>query len=156
MKNRASLLCVVCLFLAIHCGSGARVRSAPQFSGVSLKSSVLLVLPIAVTDDFGDERTGIVLDHESREQATKRACDSASDLRDDIKVLCFDRPELAKSSAFLKDLLLEYARDEAITKERWRELAEDGGQLRSLVSARRRPRHAGRVKGAQGCGTALH
>jgi hypothetical protein len=88
---------------------------------------VVLVLPIAVTDDFGDERTGIVLDHQSREQATKLACDSAADIRDDIRIECFDDPKLAKSAVFLKELLLEYARDRAIAASRWRELEEKTG-----------------------------
>src|SRR4051812_20311889 len=70
------LLCVACLILTPHCAPGANVQSAPQFSGSSLKSRGVLILPIAVTDDFGDERTGIVLDHESREQATRQACSS--------------------------------------------------------------------------------
>src|SRR5437660_505556 len=86
----------VCSLLAMHCGSGAKIQSVPNFEGKSLKSQVVLVLPIAVTDDFGDERTGIVLDHQSREQATKLACDSAAEMRDDVKIMCFDRPELAR------------------------------------------------------------
>jgi hypothetical protein len=111
----------------MHCASGAKIRSVPNFSGASLNSRALLILPIAVTDDFGDERTGIVLDHQSREQATKQACDSASHIRGDINVVCFDRPELANSSGFLKELLLEYARDKAIPAGRWRELEQRTG-----------------------------
>jgi hypothetical protein len=122
-----SLLGIGCLVLGTHCASSAKIRSAPNFSGESLKRRAVLILPIAVTDDFGDERTGVVLDRESRERATKLACDSASGMRDDIQVLCFDRPELAKSTAFLKELLLEYARDRAIPAERWRELEQRTG-----------------------------
>src|SRR6266567_901644 len=121
------LLGSACAVLALHCGSGAKFQSVPNFEGKSLKSRVVLVLPIAVTDDFGDERTGIVLDHQSREQATKLACDSAAEMRDDVKIVCFDRPELAKSAPFLNDLLLEYARDKAISADRWHELERRTG-----------------------------
>jgi hypothetical protein len=129
MKSRAthSIVCLATCFFATHCASGRRVQTVPNFSGGSLKSRALLILPIAVTDDFGDERTGIVLDHESRERATKQACDSASELRGDIKIVCFDRPELAKSSAFLEEILFDYARDKTIPAERWRELERRTG-----------------------------
>jgi hypothetical protein len=117
----------VCWVLLMNCGSGAKIQSAPNFEAKSLKGQVVLVLPIAVTDDFGDERTGIVLDHESREQATKLACNSAAEMRDDVNLMCFDRPELAKSAPLLNELLLEYARDKAISAERWHELERRTG-----------------------------
>jgi len=129
MEGRTSklLLCFACWLLATGCASSARVRTVSNFSGAALESRVLLILPIAVTDDFGDERTGIVLDHQSREQATKLACDSAADVRDDIRIVCFDHPALAKSAVFLKDLLLEYARGGAIPAKRWRDLEQKTG-----------------------------
>jgi hypothetical protein len=122
-----SLFCLACSVLGTHCASSAKIRSAPDFDGASLKSRAVLILPVAVTDDFGDERTGVVLDHESRERATKLACDSASEMRSDLKVMCFDRPELAKSSGFMNELLLDYARGRAIPAERWRELERKTG-----------------------------
>src|SRR3954470_5084862 len=119
--------CLALCLLAAHCGSGATIQSAPNFSGATLDHRVLLVLPIAVTDDYGDERTGIVLDHQSREDATKRACDSVTEVRDDVRVVCFDSPDLAKSGPFLKDLMLDYARDSTIAAERWHELKKRTG-----------------------------
>jgi hypothetical protein len=115
------------LFLATHCASSPKIQSAPNFKAESLKSRALLILPISVTDDFGDERTGIVLDHQSREEATKLACDSAAGIRDDIRIVCFDHPDLAKSAEFLKELQLEYARDHAIPANRWHELEQRTG-----------------------------
>src|SRR5262249_30413933 len=66
-------------------------------------------------------------DQQGRDEATKRACDSAAELRDDIRVVCFDHPDLAKSADLIKGLELEYARDRAITAQRWHELERTTG-----------------------------
>jgi hypothetical protein len=126
-KSRWSAFCWPCLALAMHCGPRAKFESDPKFSGEALQRVAVLVLPIAVTDDLGDERTGIVLDQQSREQATKLACTSAASIRDDVKIVCFDHPELAASVPLTRDLLLDYARDRAISAERWHDLARRTG-----------------------------
>jgi hypothetical protein len=92
-----------CAALALGC-SHAMVRSAPGFTGAELDRQSVLLLPIAVTDDYGDERTGIVLDHESREQAARLACRSGAGFRADVRIVCFDEPSLAQSSSELVDL----------------------------------------------------
>jgi hypothetical protein len=125
----SALRCGPLLFalLTTHCAAGASIRSAPNFSGVQLRRQSVLILPIAVSDDFGDERTGIILDRGTREEATRLACGSASAIRDDIVVTCFDDPIVAHSIPVSNDILSQFARDQPIASARWQELAQNTG-----------------------------
>jgi len=129
----ASLTFVLCTTLVLDCARATNIRSAPGFSGVQLENQPLLLLPVAVTDDFGDERTGIVLDRQSREDAAKLACRSAPEIRDDIKIVCFDDPSIADSAVVLREVSTEFARDAPISAERWHQIARVTGARFALL-----------------------
>jgi hypothetical protein len=127
VPRRWASLGAVCSLVGASCGSGAKFQSDPKFSGASMQSRAVLVLPIAVTDELGDDRTGIVLDRESRHRATRLACNSAVELREDVHIVCFDRSDLASVAPLLRSILLDYARDQPTSAERWHELARRTG-----------------------------
>jgi hypothetical protein len=122
--GRAAL---VCALSTLHCASRAKIQSSPNFSGAQLKTQSVLILPIAVSSDFSDDRTGIVLDRDTREEATKLACRSASGIRADVVVTCFDDPILGHSSRLADGIMLQFAHDQPIDNDRLRELAQNTG-----------------------------
>jgi hypothetical protein len=109
------------------------VRSAPGFTGAELDRQTVLLLPIAVTDDYGDERTGIVLDHESREQAARLACRSGAGLRADVRIVCFDEPSVAPSSSDLRDISTQFAKAAPISADSSRKIARVTGARFALL-----------------------
>jgi hypothetical protein len=129
---KASFALALCAVFAPSCAR-SNVRTAPGFTGAELQKQRLLILPVAVTDDFGDERTGIVLDHQSREEAAALACRSALDIRDDIRVVCFNDPSIAGSGSALRDVSIQFARDASVPAERWRDIARATGARFALL-----------------------
>src|SRR5262249_35097253 len=95
----------------------------PGFTGAELDRQSVLLLPIAVTDDYGDERTGIVLDHESREQAARLACRSGAGLREDDRIVSFAEQSLSRASSELRDLSIQFARDAPLSADSSRNIA---------------------------------
>jgi hypothetical protein len=125
--GRLRVLLVALAFVCLDCGSHAAMRSAPNFSGKELKNRKVLVLPIAVTDDYGDERTGIILDRGTREEATRMACASASDRQRDLTLTCFDSPAVSSAAPVSDAVQAQFTRDRAVPKDQWLALAQQTG-----------------------------
>lgn len=123
------------LLASTHCGSHMAVRSAPGFAGGQLNHQTVLVLPIAVTDDFSDVRTGIALDQGTREDATRMACRSASEGEPDLILTCFNSPNVTTAKPRLRRRPVpihsgQAGREGSLAGTR----AEDRRQFRGLVS----------------------
>lgn len=141
------------------------MRSAPNFSGTELKNRKVLVLPIAVTDDYGDERTGIILDRGTREEATRMACRSASDGQRDLALTCFDSPAVSSAAPVSDAVQAQFTRDQPVPKDQWLALAQQTGndfavlfRPESVTSSRRveqRQKVIVMGSGATGLGTLL-
>jgi hypothetical protein len=102
------------------------MRTFARFKAISLKGQKVLVLPLAVSDDLGDERTGIILDDVTVAVTGRAACAHARQVREDIKIVCFD--EVPKqASAFVSDVVLRFAGDEPIDQQTLDELATRTG-----------------------------
>lgn len=112
----------------LHCFTSAR-----GFSSADLEGQRVLLLPVAVTDELGDDRTGIVLDRSSRHDAARLACRSAPDIRKDIPIVCFDDPAIAASSAAQREVYTQFARDVPITPEHWRAVGRATGTRFALL-----------------------
>jgi hypothetical protein len=120
--------------MLVACGSRLHCfQSAAGFAAVELRNQPVLLLPVAVTDELGDDRTGIVLDLHSRKEAAKLACGSAADIRDDVPIMCFDDPAVVPSHAVVRDVLIQFARDVPISPERWGEVARSTGARFALL-----------------------
>ena len=105
------LLAVGFALQGLACASGAsrpKIQRSPHFQSSQLTGTTVLVLPIAVTDDLGDERTGIVLGRGSRESAAKAACQSVAQARKDLRVVCFEELRTGADAASAR-VALEFA-----------------------------------------------
>jgi hypothetical protein len=125
---RLPFVLVVLGHLALGCG-GARaiIQSAPAFRGDLLNAQKVLVLPIAVSSDYVDDRTGISLDGPSRFGATHQACAWASKTSARLSVVCFDNPMAAPSTPASDMVLSAFAHDQVVANARWSELGETVG-----------------------------
>jgi hypothetical protein len=61
------------LVLVAGCASAPIVRTLPEFSDAALKGRRVAFVRLAVSDDFGDARTGIVMSARTRTLATQSA-----------------------------------------------------------------------------------
>jgi len=111
-----------------------RFQSVPNFEGKSLNEPSRPRASDSVTDDFGDERTGIVLDHQIASSHEAGLRFGGGDARRPPNHVLSTVPSSRNRRLFSR-ALLEYARDKAISAERWHELEANGGELRSLVSS---------------------
>ena len=120
--------------LALGCG-GARavIGSAPGFRGEWLKAQKVLVLPIAVSSDYVDDRTGITLDGATRFDATHQACAWASKTSAHLSVVCFDDPTGERSTTASDIVLSAFAHDQVVANARWSELGETTGAAYAVL-----------------------
>jgi hypothetical protein len=131
-QYRAVIAMAVAATLAA-CRSGLHCfTSAESFRRADLKDQAILLLPVAVTDELGDDRTGIVLDRSSRHRAARLACDAGPKIREDVRIVCFDDPSIAASPA-LRDVYTQFARDVPISLERLHEIARSSGASFALL-----------------------
>lgn len=114
-------LCTIALGASSLTGCGApevQVQRYAEYPEGAVRTNGVLFLPIAVSDELGDKRTGIVLANETRAQASGEACKRLSEQWDGGKVVCFDRISLAKSPA-LGELQQRFAQNQAIPPTVW-------------------------------------
>lgn len=58
----------------VGCSSGPVVRTLPDYRSGSLRAKRVLFVRLAVSDDFEDARTGVMLSGRTRSGATREAC----------------------------------------------------------------------------------
>lgn len=87
----ALALCAAC--------SRPEVRTAADFHPGSLLAAVVVVFPPAISNELGDERTGIVLSDLSRRAATQHFCAHAAQDRDEGRIVCAAHAQNGKVEA---------------------------------------------------------
>lgn len=98
------------------CGGGPQVRATPDYAPKALSGQRILLVPLAVSDELGDKRTGIVLSTEARRLASEKACAAlAADWREG-SVVC---PSSASDAKLLGDVQQKFALDEPVPAEVW-------------------------------------
>ena len=102
------------LTLLVACG-GPQVRPMADYRSGVLEGKRVLLVPLAVSDPLGDERTGIVLSDAARLRASAAACQRIAQDQDDTKIVC---GETGKSQA-IAELELLFARDQQIPARLW-------------------------------------
>jgi hypothetical protein len=133
IQHCSPFLALTLLSTLAACGSRLRCfTSVSGFTKAELTNQPVLLVPIAVTDELGDDRTGIVIDRDSRHQAAKLACSAATAIRDDVRIVCFDDPA-AIASSDLPEVNKRFARDVAIPLDRWHGLARTTGARFALL-----------------------
>lgn len=59
---------------AAACGGGPQVKATPNYTPKACEGQRVLLVPIAVSDDLGDRRTGVVLSDNARRVASEATC----------------------------------------------------------------------------------
>jgi len=89
----------------------------------------VLLVPLAVSDPLGDERTGIVLSDAARVSASAGACRRITEDRGDVEVVCV----AAQKSPVISELELLFARDQRIPSRVWAQLRSEYGTEYALL-----------------------
>ena len=85
----------------------------PDHGARSLEGSTVLRLPLAVSDDLGDARTGLILSRETRTTASLEACREIANEHDERRVVCAD-DSAARELPELAEIELIFASDKPI------------------------------------------
>jgi hypothetical protein len=101
----------------------------PDYRKGSLEGKSVLLVPLAVSDPLGDERTGIVLSDAARLQASAAACQRIAQDRDDGKVVCGE----GSKSPVVAELELLFATDQRIPSGVWARLRREYGVEYALL-----------------------
>jgi hypothetical protein len=125
---RGTPWCVALTALLVGCG-GPQVRAMSDYRSGILEGKRVLLVPLAVSDPLGDERTGIVLSDAARLRASAAACRRIAQDRDDGKVVC---GEAAKSQV-IAELELLFAKDQRIPSRVWAQLRGEFGTDYALL-----------------------
>jgi hypothetical protein len=96
------VLGALALVLVAACAGAPVVRTLPEFREAALKGKRVAFLRLAVSDDLGDARTGIVMSARTRTLATQGACESVSQQWDVGRVVCLIPDEGLRSGELLE------------------------------------------------------
>ncbi len=119
------------LLAVVGCG-GPQIRATPDYHEHELAGAKVLFVPLSVTNELGDDRTGIILSDETRRLSGTGACRRTAEDWHDGRVVCFDQGPLAKS-AELGELEKRFATDQPIPADLWRRLRELSGADHALM-----------------------
>jgi hypothetical protein len=108
-------LSLVTLVLVGGCASSPVVRSLPEFRESALRGRRVAFVRLAVSDDLGDARTGIVMSARTRTLATLSACASVSRTWSAGRVTCLV-PSDGEPTAELLELERFYAEDRPVRR----------------------------------------
>jgi hypothetical protein len=112
---------VVVLALAGGCGGGPQVKATSDYRATALVGHRVLFVPLAVSDDLGDKRTGVVLSRGTCDLASASACGTASKSWSDGGLVCPEAKAL-KESTEVSETMQHFALDEPIPADLWRRL----------------------------------
>ncbi|HEY3501063.1 MAG TPA: hypothetical protein VGK73_40495 [Polyangiaceae bacterium] len=113
------------------CGAAPQVRSTADYRGRSLEGSRVVLIPLAVSDDLGDERTGIVLSARTRYHASAAACATIAESWSEGKLVCLDPGGTAH--AVFQELERHFARDEPIPERVWQSVRNASGATHAIL-----------------------
>jgi hypothetical protein len=129
MNVRASWLAVLCV---VACGAAPQVKTTADYHPEALRDARVLMVPLAVSDELGDARTGIVLSDEARALASDGACKSMAEDSSARKIVCVDQQAVAHSPA-LTELERLFALDQPIPPELWQSVRQTSGAKHALL-----------------------
>ena len=106
-------LWIALLLVVVGCASSPVVRTLPEFRETALNGKRVAFLRLAVSDDLGDARTGIVMSARTRTLATRSACEAVSQGWDAGHVVCLI-PGKGEPTTELLEIERLYAEDRPI------------------------------------------
>jgi hypothetical protein len=114
------------------CGGGPQVKVTAQYRPQMLQHARVLVVPLAVSDELGDARTGIVLSDQARASASAEACKMLTDEVSERTIVCADQDAVGRSPA-LAELERLFALDQPIPPSLWQSIRDSSGAKHVLL-----------------------
>ena len=118
-RQRFGFTVGLALTALVACGGGPQVKTTPDYAPKVLAGHRVLLVPLAMSDDLGDKRTGIVLSSETRRLASTNACSALARSSREGSVVC---PEASADAKVLSEIEQKFALDEPVAAELWSEL----------------------------------
>src|SRR5688500_55956 len=112
-KTKLPAVLALSLVLVAGCARSPVVRTLPGFRESALNGKRVAFARLAVSDDLGDARTGIVMSARTRTLATRSACEAVSQTWDAGRVVCL-LPDTGEPTGALLELERIYAQDRPI------------------------------------------
>jgi hypothetical protein len=121
-----------CAALMLGCGAGPQVQETTSYRADTLRNARILFVPLAVSDELGDERTGVILSDQARSLASEDACKAMQDALSAEQVVCLDQHAFERSPAFA-ELARLFALDRPIPASVWQSAREASGAKHALL-----------------------
>jgi len=122
--------CGCCLFAG--CGGGPQIKATSEYRAEALRGRRILLVPLAMSDELGDERTGIVLSVATRVEANKRACKEVAKDLEGYQVVCIDSEKSTRAEK-LTELQRRFALEQPIAPTLLKGIASDFGADYALL-----------------------
>jgi hypothetical protein len=111
LRKQTRLL--ACSAVLVACGAAPQVRATTDYRDGALEGRRVVLVPLAVSDDLDDERTGIMLSERTRGVASARACKRIEEAWSDGTLVCLDG-QGTKGPSALAELELLFALDRPV------------------------------------------
>jgi hypothetical protein len=120
--------------LLLGCGAGPQVQATGAYRADALQNTRILFVPLAVSDELGDERTGVILSDQARSIASEEACKAMQEESSASaeQVVCLDQHTFEHSPA-LGELERLFARDQPIPASVWQSVRQASGAKHALL-----------------------
>jgi hypothetical protein len=135
----AVVLAVFVTFSLAGCASGPKVWTEPAYPVGGIGGKRVLFARLAVSDDFEDARTGVMLSGRTRSASAREACSRTARAWTDGSIACF----LTRDEGAISELELLFAKDQGIPAKIWQSVrAGSNADLMLLF----RPESAGAIQ----------
>jgi hypothetical protein len=114
------------------CGGAPQVKATADYHPGATRDARVLVVPLAVSDELGDVRTGIVLSDQARTLASDASCKTLADDSSADHIVCVDQQMVVRSPA-LAELERLFALDQPIPVELWQSVRQTSGAKQALL-----------------------
>ena len=118
--------------VSVGCGGAPQVKTTAAYQPQAMREARVLVVPLAVSDELGDARTGIVLSDQARGLASDASCKTMAGDSSAHPVVCVDQRAVARSPA-LTELERLFALDQPIPAELWQSVRRISGAKQALL-----------------------
>jgi hypothetical protein len=105
------------------CGAAPQVTVTPDYQEHALEGKRVVVVPLAVSDDLNDRRTGISLSAGTRRLASASACHKIAEAWSQGMLLC--PSESGGSGGTLAEIERLFALDQPIPESLWRDIRDN-------------------------------
>jgi hypothetical protein len=111
----APVVAVLVSFSLAGCASGPKVWTEPAYQAGGLSGRRVLFARLAVSDDFEDARTGVMLSGRTRSASAREACSRTARAWTSGRIACFSTGD----DATISELELLFAKDQSIPARVW-------------------------------------